>query len=54
MSPALTTIKVPKYDMGSQACKTLLDLIGGADLVPAVSEVQPQLVVRDSTTQASR
>jgi LacI family transcriptional regulator len=54
MSPALTTIKVPKYDMGSQACKTLLDLIGGADLVPAVAEVQPQLVVRDSTTQASR
>ena len=49
MSPALTTIKVPKYEMGSQACKTLLDLIGGAKLTPTVSEVQPRLVVRDST-----
>jgi LacI family transcriptional regulator len=54
MSPALTTIKVPKYEMGSQACKTLLDLIGGADLTPIVSEVQPRLVVRDSTMTAAR
>jgi len=53
MSPALTTIKVPKYEMGSQACKTLLDLIGGASLAPSVSEVQPRLVVRASTTTAS-
>jgi len=54
MSPALTTIKVPKYEMGSQACATLLDLIGGASPTPSVSKVQPRLVVRNSTTTVSR
>jgi LacI family transcriptional regulator len=54
MSPALTTIHVPKYDMGSLACKTLLELIGGEELTPSVSKIQPQLVVRNSTTTAPR
>jgi len=54
MSPALTTIHVPKYVMGSLACKTLLELIGGEEITPSVSKMQPELVVRNSTTTATR
>jgi len=54
MSPALTTVQVPKYEMGSQAAKTLLDLIGGESMAPVVLRMQPRLVVRNSTAVASR
>lgn len=54
MSPALTTVQVPKYEMGSQAAKTLLDLIGGENMAPVVLRMQPRLVVRNSTAVASR
>lgn len=54
MSPALTTVRVPKYEMGSQATKTLLDIIGGEAKAPVVLRMQPRLVVRNSTAVASR
>jgi len=54
MNPALTTVQVPKYEMGSQATKTLLDLIGGESMVPVVLRMQPRLVIRNSTAVASR
>jgi LacI family transcriptional regulator len=54
MSPALTTVLVPKYEMGSQATKTLLEMIGGGSKAPVVLRMQPRLVVRNSTAIASR
>lgn len=54
MSPALTTVSVPKYEMGSQATKTLLDLAGGETKAPVVLRMQPRLLVRNSTAVASR
>ena len=54
MSPALTTVSVPKYEMGSQATKTLLDIVGGEDKAPVVLRMQPRILVRNSTAVASR
>ena len=49
MNPGLTTVLVPKYEMGSQATKTLLDMISGESSGPGVLQMQPRLVIRDST-----
>jgi LacI family transcriptional regulator len=46
MNPALTTVQVPKYEMGSQAAETLLDAIAGSESEPSVVRVHPQLIVR--------
>lgn len=54
MSPALTTVLVPKYEMGSQATKTLLDMISGESSGPGVLKMKPRLVVRNSTAVAYR
>lgn len=54
MSPALTTVLVPKYEMGCQATKTLLGIIDGEDKAPVVLRMQPRLIVRNSTALASR
>lgn len=54
MSPALTTVSAPKYEMGSQATKTLLEMVGGENKVPVVLRMQPRLVVRNSSAVASR
>lgn len=54
MSPALTTVLVPKYEMGSQATKTLLEMVGGEAKAPVVLRMQPRLVIRNSTAIASR
>jgi LacI family transcriptional regulator len=53
MSPALTTVSLPKYEMGAQATKTLLEVIGGEDKAPVLLRVQPRLLARDSTALAS-
>jgi len=49
MSPALTTVKIPKYEMGSQATTILFDSIEGKDRDPLVIRLQPSLIVREST-----
>ena len=54
MSPALTSVQVPKYEMGSQATKTLLEMVGGETKAPVVLRMQPRLVIRNSTAIASR
>ena len=54
MNPALTTVVVPKYEMGSQATKTLLEMIDGKKKEPVVMRMQPRLVVRGSTAIAPR
>jgi len=53
MNPALTTVLLPKYEMGSHAAKALLDIIGGESGGPEVLSMQPELVIRNSTTVAS-
>jgi len=53
LSPALTTVSVPKYEMGSQATRTLLEIIDGdTNQVPVVLRMQPHLEVRGSTATA--
>ncbi len=54
MNPALTTVLLPKYEMGSHATKTLLAIIGGESNGPGVLTMQPKLVIRNSTAVASR
>ncbi|MDH3432621.1 MAG: LacI family transcriptional regulator [Gammaproteobacteria bacterium] len=54
MSPALTTVLVPKYEMGCQATKTLLGIIDGENKAPVVLRMQPRLIIRNSTAVASR
>lgn len=50
MNPALTTVSIPKYEMGSQAAKILFDIIDTANKEPVVLKMQPRLVIRNSTT----
>ena len=52
MSPALTTVHVPKYEMGALATQKLLDMIAGDDSSASIVRVQPGLVVRNSTATA--
>ncbi|MDH3266376.1 MAG: substrate-binding domain-containing protein, partial [Gammaproteobacteria bacterium] len=54
MSPALTTVSLPKYEMGAQATTTLLQIIGGGAVAPVVLRMQPRLLVRNSTALVSR
>jgi len=54
MNPALTTVSVPKYEMGSQATKMLMEMVGGDEKAPVVLRMQPRLLVRNSTAVASR
>lgn len=49
MNPALTTISIPKYEMGAQAAKILLDIIGDTNKEPLVLKMQPRLIIRNST-----
>jgi LacI family transcriptional regulator len=49
MNPALTTVMVPKYDMGVEATSILLEMMDGEVRLPAVVKLKPQFVLRDST-----
>lgn len=49
MVPSLTTISIPKYEMGAQAAKILLDIIDNASSDSVIMKMRPKLVVRDST-----
>lgn len=53
--PALTTIRQPLRDMGTLAADTLLARIENrSSEYPPVVEVEPELVVRESTARAKR
>jgi len=54
MNPGLTTVLVPKYEMGSQATKTLLEIINGESSGSGVLRMRPRLVIRNSTAVAYR
>lgn len=46
--PRLTTVELPKYEVGSVATQVLLERIGGKKGRPACRKLTPQLCVRDS------
>lgn len=48
--PRLTTMHIPKMQMGSLAARRLVDLIQGMDVAPIKTVVYATLVIRDSTT----
>ncbi len=54
MNPALSSVAIPKYEMGSQAAKVLLEVIAGERETPLVMRMQPRLIVRNSTAPAPR
>lgn len=49
MQPTLTTVSYPYYQIGREAMRLLLDLIGGKDIEPARRRFLPRLIVREST-----
>jgi LacI family transcriptional regulator len=49
LTPPLTTIRLPQFQLGARAAQMLLDLISGRDLAPATEVLLPTLVVRGST-----
>jgi len=51
--PALTTVRIPQYDIGREAARLLLDRIGGPTDQPAKQILLPvSLIVRSSTAPA--
>jgi LacI family transcriptional regulator len=49
VSPSLTTCRLPRYELGSEAMRLLLEKIdGGMDAESREIVLQPQLIVRDS------
>jgi DNA-binding LacI/PurR family transcriptional regulator len=53
-TPTLTTVRQPLARMGQVAAQTLLERIAGRDDYPSEIAIEPELVVRESTTQAPR
>jgi len=54
MTPSLTTVRIPKYEMGAQAAKTLLDRISGSNSESMVVRLHPRLVIRQSTARVHK
>jgi LacI family transcriptional regulator len=52
VSPALTTIHIPTYNLGQQALGLLLDLINERETPTTPIVVSPHLVIRDSSGHA--
>ncbi len=50
--PSLTTIRQPLVRMGRVAAQTLLDRIAGKNDYPAQIAIEPELIVRESTSKA--
>jgi len=53
MSPALTTVVIPKYAMGKLGAKMLLEVVDGKHVEPLVHRLRPKLAVRQSTAALS-
>jgi LacI family transcriptional regulator len=49
VSPPLTTVRVPQYDLGRRAAALLLETIKDPSRRPVTERIPPELVVRDST-----
>src|SRR6266446_6615564 len=50
LQPSLTTIRTAYYDFGHLAAELLLDLIDGQKEAPQRVVIQPELVIRESTS----
>jgi LacI family transcriptional regulator len=48
-NPPLTTVRIPHYEIGSQAAELLLDRLQDPDTEPVQRMLEPELVVREST-----
>ena len=53
-SPPLTTVRVPFYDIGVEAMRILLQLVGGGQASHSMVVVPVHLIVRSSTASATR
>ena len=53
MTPALTTLAIPHYEIGVYAAENLLLQIRNPDKEPLVIKLQPKLIVRNSTAAPS-
>ena len=51
MSPSLTSIAIPKYEMGNQGARALMAMLDGEREEPLVVRMQPRLVIRNSTAR---
>lgn len=49
LTPPLTTVRIPQYDLGREAARRLLDLIANPDIAVRSATLSPELVVRGST-----
>jgi LacI family transcriptional regulator len=54
LSPPLTTVRVPQYELGTQAAELLLERIAQPDVALKMMLLAPQLVVRGSTGPAPK
>jgi LacI family transcriptional regulator len=54
LSPPLTTVRVPQYELGTQAAELLLERIAQPDVPLKILLLAPQLVVRGSTGPAPK
>lgn len=52
--PRLTTVDLPKYEVGVEATRILLDRINGASGPPIIKKLTPRLIVRESCGFALR
>jgi len=48
-TPALTTARIPKADVGAKLVQLLLDQVEGVASGPRSVELQTELIVREST-----
>jgi len=51
--PPLTTVRIPKQQMGKEAALRLLALLNNPDLLPSELILPVYLIERDSTAQAA-
>lgn len=47
--PPLTTVALPRHDIGARAMQLLLELLAQSTTAPAITRVETQLVIRQST-----
>jgi len=54
MVPSLRAISIPKYEMGAQAARILLDIINDVSSDPVIMKMRPKLVIRNSTAVSNK
>jgi LacI family transcriptional regulator len=52
--PALTTVRIPHYEIGAAGAELMLALLSGEDVPPRQILLDPELVVRDSSAPPAR